>query len=253
MQIWISLLEGLESVLRFFQSVIEPVLPAYSWAVAIVLLTVAVRVLLLPLAVKQIRSMRAMQQLQPEMKKIQEKYKVDRSLMKTDPEKYKAKRQKQQEAMMALYKEHNVNPMAGCLPLLPQIPIFIALFWVLDSRSAQVQVEELETSGFILVESLSARAADGNGIGALVLVALMGITMFLTQKTMMAMNPQAGQNPQQKILMYVLPPMLTIFAFNFPSGVVLYWVTTNLWQMAQQWLMLRNVGPPPAQATTKPA
>lgn len=251
MEIWTSLLEGLESILRFFQGLVDPLVPAYSWAFAIIMLTIAVRIVLLPLAVKQIRSMRAMQKLQPEIKKLQEKYKVDRSLMKSDPEKYRAKRQKQQEAMMALYKEHNVNPMAGCLPLIAQAPLFIALFWLLDSRRGVV-VDELTTFGFVGIDSLSATAASGNGIGAYVLVILMGATTWLTQKQMMASNPTAGQNPQQKMLMYILPPMLTVFAFNFPAGVVLYWVTTNFWTMAQQWIMFRNAQPP-SQAAPKTA
>ncbi|HEY8339629.1 MAG TPA: YidC/Oxa1 family membrane protein insertase, partial [Egibacteraceae bacterium] len=103
MEIWRTLLEGLEAILRFFHGLAEPLFGAAAWGWAIVLLTLTVRVLLLPLAVKQTNSMRAMQKLQPEMKRIQAKYKVDRSLMRTNPEKYQQQRQKQQEAMMALY------------------------------------------------------------------------------------------------------------------------------------------------------
>ncbi len=236
--------DGLGQVLRFLNGLMG-FTGEYSWAFAIIALTVLVRVLLLPLAIKQINSMRAMQKIQPEMKKLQNKYKTDRSLIKTDPEKFKAQRQKQQEAMQALYKEHNVNPAAGCLPLLAQAPIFFALFRLLYSG----RVEELDQAGFFLINSLSSFPQNA-GFGAFVLVALMGATTFLTQKQMMASNPASAQMPQQKILLYVMPIMLLVFSFNIPVGVLLYWVTTNVWTMGQQWVMFRNVGPPQNPAKT---
>ena len=235
-------IDALGVVLRFFHDATEAFAGDYAWALAIMLLTVAVRILLLPLAIKQINSMRGMQKIQPEMKKIQNKYKADRSLMKTDPEKYRAQRQKQQEAMMALYKEHNVNPAGGCLPLLAQAPIFLALFRLLFTD----RIPELQDAPFFLIDSLGRlpmqAGADGSpAIGAFILAVLMGLTTFLTQKQMMASNPASSQMPQQKVLLYVMPLMLMVFSFNIPVGVLIYWVTTNLWTMAQQWFMFRNV------------
>jgi YidC/Oxa1 family membrane protein insertase len=247
--LWESLIDGLGELLRFFHGLIDPIplLGVAAWGWAIMLLTVTIRVLLIPLAVKQINSMRAMQQLQPQMKKIQTKYKADRSMMRTDPEKYREKRQKQQEEMMKLYKEHNVNPAAGCLPLVAQAPIFIALFYLLRDDA---RVPELFQEGFYFIGSLGLTPTGEGNAGAYVLVALMGITTYLSQRQMMANNPTASVQPQQKILLYVMPIMLTVFAFNFPVGVVLYWVTTNLWTMAQQFIMFRRVEPgtPPGNA-----
>jgi YidC/Oxa1 family membrane protein insertase len=232
-----AVLTSLEQTLRFFHTLAEPVFGAAAWGWAIILLTVAVRIVLLPLAIKQTTSMRAMQRLQPELTKIRDKYKVDRSLMRTDPEKYRAKRQQQQEAMMALYKEHNVNPAAGCLPLVLQMPVFFALFSVLNSAS---RVPELSENGFYVVASLAAGAASA-GLGGYVLIALMAATTFYSQKQMMASNPSAAQQPQQRVMLYVMPVMLTFFAISIPVGVLLYWVTTNVWTMAQQYVMFRSV------------
>lgn len=236
MELWHSLIEGLGGILRVFHDLAVPMTGAAAWGWAIVLLTVAVRVVLLPLAVKQTNSMRAMQKLQPEMKKIQAKYKTDRSLMRSDPEKFQQQRQKQQEAMMALYKEHNVNPASGCLPLILQMPIFFALFSLLRSETV---IPELSTSGFYAIDSLQTFASQA-GIMAYLLIALMGASTFLTQKQTMAANP-GQQMQQQKVLLYVMPVMLMVFSVNLPVGVLLYWVTTNLWTMAQQWVMFRNI------------
>jgi YidC/Oxa1 family membrane protein insertase len=230
--------------------------------VAIVMLTVAVRIVLLPLAVKQINSMRGMQRLQPEIKKVQAKYKTDREMMKKNPEKYRERRQKQQEEMMALYKEHGVNPAAGCLPLLLQMPIFFALFRLLQyTPEGEVGVRALcqaegavracvqsglEQGRFLIIEDLTQVPNLASALtepGALLLVILMGASTFYSQKQMMASNPGAGDNPQQKILLYVMPVMLLFFAFNMPVGVLLYWVTTNVWTILQQFVMFRRVDP----------
>ncbi len=247
-QLWQLLLEGLEQVLRFFYGITAPLplLGMAAWGWAVILLTVAVRLVLLPLAIKQTNSMRAMQRLQPEIKKLQAKHKVDRNLMRTNPEKYREARQKQQEATMALYREHNVNPAAGCLPLLLQMPVFFALFSLLRSREL---VPELARNGFYFVGSLAAVAGQG-GFGGWLLIILMGLTTFWSQKQMVASNPSAAQQPQQRVLLYFMPVMLAVFAVNLPIGVLLYWVTTNLWTIGQQWVMFRNIEPP--AATLKP-
>lgn len=237
-EVWESFVDFLGVLLSGFHDVLVsvPVINLAAWGWAIILLTVAVRIVLLPLAIKQTRSMRAMQTLQPEMKKIQEKYKADKSMMRTHPEKYREKRQKQQEEMRKLYKEHDVNPAAGCLPLLPQLPIFIALFHVL--RDPQ-RIPELANAGFYFVNSLNARILEA-GVGGLFLVLLMVGSTFVSQRQMMASNPSMQQS-QQKMMLYIMPLILAVVAFQVPIGVVLYWVTTNLWTMGQQYVMFRNV------------
>jgi YidC/Oxa1 family membrane protein insertase len=241
-----SLIEGLGSILFFFHDLVEGVVGLHAWGWAIIFLTITVRIFLLPLAIKQINSMRGMQKLQPEMKKIQTKYKTDRDMMKKNPEKYRERRQKQQEEMMALYKEHGVNPAAGCLPLLLQMPIFFALFRLLQDSA---RVPELTGAPFYLVDDLSTIASTAD-LGAMALVILMGATTFYSQKQMMASNPNSAQNQQQKILLYVMPVMLLIFAFQMPVGVLLYWVTTNVWTIAQQFVMFRKIEPTPGTPAT---
>lgn len=237
-ELWQGLTNGLESVLRFFEGQLDGLLGAFAWGWAIILLTVAVRVVLLPLAIKQTTSMRAMQRLAPDIKKVQAKYKADRGLMKTDPEKFKALRAKQQEEMQGLYRLHGVNPAAGCLPLVAQMPIFFALFTVLRSSD----LGELQDAPFYLVEHLSNTASGNGDIGAFLLLILMAATTFLSQQQMMKSNPAMSAQPQQKVMLYIMPPMLAFFGFSLPVGVLLYWVTTNAWTMAQQYVIFRQLG-----------
>lgn len=240
------------TVIEFFGRVLEflhdmvavvPALEPHAWGWAIVLLTLVVRIALLPLAIKQTRSMRAMQSLQPQIKELQKKYKVDRELMRKDPERYRERKQKLNEEMMALYQREGANPLSSCLPLLAQAPIFIALFWTLRDY------EPLRDARFYFFTSFG----DG-GLEMLVsqagwpgwlLIVLMSGTMFWSQKQMMARTAASGaDNPmaqQQKILLYVMPLFLAVISFQFPLGILLYWVTTNAWQVAQQAIILREV------------
>ena len=236
-------IRALTQVLGWFHDLVEPLAGVHSWGWAIVMLTLLVRIALLPLAIKQTRSMRAMQKLQPQMKELQKKYKVDRSLLKKDPEQYKAKKQKLNEEMMALYQREGANPAASCLPLLAQAPIFIALFWTL------VRSEDLRGQPFYFVtlnvpeEGLTG-AVSAAGWPGWLLIVLMAGTMFLAQKQMMARNPMQAEGPmaqQQKIMLYAMPGVLAVISFQFPLGVLLYWVTTNFWQVAQQAIILREV------------
>jgi YidC/Oxa1 family membrane protein insertase len=203
------------------------------------LLTLVIRILLLPLAIKQTRSMRAMQALQPQIKELQKKYKVDRDLMRKDPEQYKAKKQKLNEEMMALYQREGANPAASCLPLLAQAPIFLALFWMLRGDRAG----ELFAAPFYFFTDRSRRGPDSPprqraGWPGWLLILLMSGTMFWSQKQMMARNAaQMADNPmaqQQKMLLYVMPVFLAFISFQFPLGILLYWVTTNFWQVASR-------------------
>lgn len=238
-----------------------------NYGVAIILLTVAVRILLLPLSVKQTRSMREMQRIQPEVKKIQAKNKGDR--------------QKMNEEMMALYKEHGVNPFGGCLPLLMQFPVFIALYNLISKPLAYMGYElegdryvrreglegvmanlqdsalargldtaATEVNTFLGIFHLDVKPADVfapslGGILALlpylVLIGLMGFTTFYQQKQMQAQKgPSTDPQAQQmQVFMKIMPLMLMVFSFNFAAGLTLYWLTTNVWSIAQQHLMLR--------------
>lgn len=245
--IWNSFLDVVSTALTALHDVLEPIFGFdAAWGWAIIGLTLIVRTLLLPLAVKQIRSMRGMQEIQPRVKEIQEKYKVDRDLLKKDPERYQKLKQQQNEKLMALYKEEGVNPASSCLPLLLQMPIFFALFRVLgDDR-----VEGLADAQFYFFTAFIEEGSRFEGLGASIsnagwpgwlLILLMAGTMFLTQRQMMARNAAEGaQATQQKIMMYVFPVFLAVISFNFPLAVVLYWVTTNMWQSAQQYVMLRT-------------
>ena len=246
MGVYESVMGAFEALISFLHGLVDP-LPliggAAAWGWAIVLLTVVVRLVMIPLAVKQFTSMRAMQGLQPEIKKIQEKYKVDRSLMRSDPEKFREQRSKQQQAMMDLYQKHGVNPMASCLPLLLQLPIFFLVFRLLfEEQRLDGQIHE---AGFYFVQSLGATPGSSQaGAGSLLLVVLMGVTMYFTQRQMMASNPTAMSGPQaniQKAMLYIMPVMLTAISFTLPVGLLLYWITTNVWTMGQQTLMLRTI------------
>ncbi len=230
------------SVLEFIHDLVEPAFGVHSWGWSIIGLTLIVRVLLLPLAIKQTRSMKAMQQLQPQMKAIQDKYKTDRDMMRKDPEKYKARKQKQQQEMMALYQREGANPAASCLPLLAQAPVFLALFWTLNGNP------DLTGAPFYFITDATAggleKVVSTAGWPGWLLILLMSGTMFFSQKQMMARNAATmADNPmaqQQKILLYVMPVFLAAISFQFPLGILLYWVTTNAWQIAQQAIILRE-------------
>jgi YidC/Oxa1 family membrane protein insertase len=236
-----------------------------AWGVAIIALTLFVRILMLPLAIKQTRSMRGMQELQPQIKAIQKKYKADKELLRKDPERYKAQRQKMNQELTSLYQDSGVNPMGGCLPLLAQAPVFFALFTVLraplEDHPAGTALGDLLRSDFffftpacpgnITADQLAegfrcglATGANAAGLPGILLILAMAGSMFWAQRQMLAKSLQVAEGPQlqqQKILMYVMPVFLAVISFAFPVGVLLYWATTNMWQVAQQAIILREV------------
>lgn len=245
---WRPFLDLIGDALTFLEGILEPIFGAHAWGWAIIGLTLIVRTLLLPLAIKQIKSMKGMQEIQPRVKEIQEKYKVDRDLLKKDPERYQKLKAQQNEKLMALYKEEGVNPASSCLPLLLQMPVFFALFRVLGVGG----LEELREAPFYFFTAFTSGGEDAaHGLGATIsqagwpgwmLILLMAGTMFLTQRQMQSRNAAEGaQATQQKVMMYVFPVFLAVISFNFPLAVVLYWVTTNMWQSAQQYVMFRTV------------
>ena len=223
-----------------------------AWALSIVMLVVLIRICLIPLFVKQIKAQRGLQVLQPQMKAIQTKYKNDK--------------QKQSEEMMKLYKETGTNPLSSCLPILVQSPFFFALFHVLSYVAKGQPVGVLDQA---TVDQARAATVFGAPIAnsfvnnegsmttrvvAAVMIILMTATTFTTQRQLMVKNQPLGQaNPmmqQQKILLYVFPAMFAIFGINFPIGVLIYWLTTNLWTMGQQFYVIRR-NPTPGSAAAE--
>jgi YidC/Oxa1 family membrane protein insertase len=232
----------------------------WAWGGSIVGLVIVIRIILIPLFVKQINAQRGLQILQPEIKKIQAKYKG-----KTDPE----SRQKQQQETMKLYKDNGTNPLASCLPILLQAPIFFALFHVLNGigkHPAQGkgfmtdQDAKQAANALIFGAHLSDKFLGADSIHVqvvcAVLIVLMSATTFTTQKQLMSKNMPADSmnNPfaqQQKILLYVFPLVFAVSGVNFPIGVLLYWLTTNVWSMGQQFYVIRRnpaPGSPAAEA-----
>ncbi|MGK5094896.1 membrane protein insertase YidC [Deltaproteobacteria bacterium TL4] len=189
-------------LLRWIQSYVG------NYGVAIIILTVIVRLTLFPLTYKGMKSMKRMQQLQPKMKRIQEKYKNDKEKLNLE--------------LLDLYRKHKVNPIGGCLPMLLQIPIFFGLYSALSTA-----VELRHTPFYFWLTDLS--APDGLGITPL----LMGATMMLQQK----MTPTTLMDPTQAKIMQMLPLIFTVFTFSFPSGLLLYWVTSNILSIGQQYLI----------------
>jgi YidC/Oxa1 family membrane protein insertase len=224
------------AVLAFFYAIVP------NLGVAIILLTITVMLLLFPLTAKSARSMLAMQRLQPEMKKLQAKYKGDR--------------QKLNEEMMKLYQEHKVNPLGGCLPLLVQMPVFFALFHVLrhtlgtvpEGSSLYKAILAAEPNGLtFLGMDLSLQATDNHGdiISALpyyILVGLVFLTGFM-QSRQSQRNAPPGQNPQMQMITKVLPIAFGAFSLFFPAGLVLYFLVSNLWRLGQQELIMRKIAP----------
>ena len=222
-----------------------------TWALSIVGLVVLIRIILIPLFVKQIKSQRALTALQPQMKAIQTKYKDDR--------------QKQSEEMMKLYKEHKTNPLASCFPILAQAPIFFALFTVLNGIAAKTDagVPAPIARGFLKGDYLDS-AAQATFFGAkisqtflgspdttvkivtVILIFIMSATTFTTQRQLMVkgMPKMDSSNnmmlQQQKIMLYLFPVIFAVSGVNFPVGVLIYWSTTNFWTWGQQFYVIKR-------------
>lgn len=197
-----SIAVPLMQLLRWIQSYFP------NYGVAIIILTIIVRLVLFPLTYRGMKSMKRMQKLQPKMMKLKERHKNNK--------------QKLNQEMIALYQKHKINPVSGCLPLLLQIPIFIALY------SALMSAVELRHTEFIWwINDLS--APDGLGITPI----LMGLSMYVQQK--MSANPM--MDPMQQKIMNMLPLIFTVFTFTFPSGLTIYWVTSNVLSIGQQYFI----------------
>lgn len=218
------LIDVCEQVLLFFHDTV-----GVGWGLAIILLTVTVRVVLLPLTLKQVTSMQRLQVLAPEMKKIQEKYKDDK--------------QRQQQEMMKFYRENKVNPLASCLPLLFQLPFFIALYYMLqDDLRRDICGQTAKTCGevvagsaeFLFIPDLTAKATGG------VLVVL--VVMYVASQLASGILSSASMDKNQRMIMLALPIVFVAFIINFPAGLMVYWITTNVWTIVQQLIVRKTVG-----------
>jgi YidC/Oxa1 family membrane protein insertase len=257
--LWNGILDGLGQILAFLYQVIP------NYGVAIILLTLLIRLALLPLGIKQVRSMQAMQAVQPRVKELQRKYKTDK--------------QKLNEETMKLYREHGVNPLSGCLPLLAQLPVLIALFAVLRVTGGNISTHiPRDSELFTAIQTQDTYLLPGHQVNLLctatqagqvvtftvppgqqgnyvdpplncgsnipdrvpyyLLAAAMIATTFWQQRQMQRASPAGSQ--QQQAITRIMPLLFGIWGFLFPAGLVLYWTTTNLFQIGQQSVMLRR-------------
>jgi len=213
----LQLLQPIQNILEYiviflYQNVVQ------NYGVVIILLTLIVRLILTPLTLSQTKSMAKMQKMQPQLKEIQKKYKEDKA--------------KLQQETMAFYKKNNVNPLAGCLPLLLQMPVFFALFQVLRSPS-QIITDVL---GKIVINGAANPKYNFLWMNMnekdpyYVLLVLMVATMFLSTK-------MTTTDPKQSKIMYLMPVVFGFISWQFPAGILVYWVTTNVWSIGQQWVV----------------
>lgn len=188
-----------------------------SYGIAIILLTVLMKIILYPLTVKQLQSMKAMQEIQPKMQRLQEKYKDNPQLM--------------QQKLMKLYQESGVNPMAGCLPILAQMPILMAMYYTLFNFDYGGV-----TPSFLWLPNLSEKDPT------YILPLLSALSTFVLQKISMVSAASGPSNTQSKIFLLVMPLFIGWISLNFPAGLVLYWITMNVVQMVQQFWVYRDKG-----------
>jgi len=219
-----------------------------KWVLSIILLTIALRTIMIPLFVKQIKAQRAMTALSPKMKEIQKKHKDDR--------------QKQSEEMMKLYKEHKTNPFASCLPILVQSPFFFALYRILNGVAKNhpygaikgdllTSAHHAQLFGSSIAESfVSHTSTTSTKILTIIMIVLMSASQFITQKQLMTKGmPKLDSTnntmlQQQKAMLYILPIIFALMGINVSIGVLIYWLTTNLWTMGQQlYVIERNPTP----------
>jgi YidC/Oxa1 family membrane protein insertase len=213
------LIDFANGVLQFFHDDV-----GLSWGMSIIALTICTRALLIPLTYKQLKGMRAMQALQPQIKELQEKYKNDK--------------QRMQQEMMRFYKENKVNPFASCIPLVAQLPVFITLFFVLKNELPN-DIGGAEAS-FWFIDDLTSKA-----VGAELIVLLV---LYVGTQLISGMVMSITADKSQRMLMFALPLIFVPFILSFPAGLILYWITTNVWTIGQQ-LVIRKVVPPPVVAT----
>lgn len=221
--------DAAEAVLTFFHDDV-----GLTWGTSIIALTIVVRAVLVPLTYKQIKGMRALQALQPKIKELQEKYKNDKERM--------------QQEMMSFYRENKVNPLASCLPLILQLPIFFALFQLLRGSSFEQDVESSGGAGWLFIESVIDKP---HGAEAAILMVLFAGSMVLSTVVTMRSSPSATGN-QQYLLVGAFAVVGLFFVPQFPAGLSLYWITTNFWTVLQAYVAAKLI-PAPEIATVAEA
>jgi YidC/Oxa1 family membrane protein insertase len=241
--------EAFSPLISVFQSIlvfIHDNVVGGSWGFAIVGLTVLIRAVMVPLTLKQFRSMQELQRLAPELKALQERYKDDK--------------QRQQQEIMNFYKEHKVNPFASCLPLLLQLPVFISLFYMLRTDlKKHICGVQMKAAGYVSNSAIEKHSchevAPGSGkflflpditdkATGVALVVL--LVLYVGSQLASTMMMSASADPNQRRLMMALPLFFVIILYRYPAGLLVYWVTTNLWTIGQGYFVRRNIGPPPA-------
>jgi len=225
------LIDVANAVLQFFHDNV-----GLSWGMSIIALTVVTRAALIPLTYKQLKGMRAMQALQPQIKALQEKYKNDK--------------QRMQQEMMRFYKENKVNPLASCIPLLAQLPVFITLFYVLrhelppDMGCPEAGHCAAYGAEFFFINDLTAKATGAELIVLLVL--------YVGTQLASGFFMSVTADKSQRTMMFVLPLIFVPFILNFPAGLILYWITTNVWTIGQG-IAVQKLIPVPVVATPEGA
>jgi YidC/Oxa1 family membrane protein insertase len=221
------LIDACQWILEFWHDLIGDFEGSWGWS--IILMTFTVRIAILPLTFKGVKSMQRLQTLQPEIKKIQERYKDDR--------------QRMNQEVMAFYQQEKVNPLGSCLPLLLQIPFFISLFYLL--RSDEFQQDIANNPGFGPIDNLAETVSDP---------VLLGVLIVLYVGTQLAASAVTAisADPTQRRIMFALPFVFVIFIVNFQAGLIVYWITTNVWTIGQQ-LLVKKLYPKPDLAAARAA
>src|ERR671923_2989686 len=214
------LIDACEAVLKFWHGLIGDTPNSWGWS--IILLTFTVRIVILPLTFKGVKSMQRLQTLQPEIKRIQERYKDDR--------------QRMNQEIMAFYQREKVNPLGSCLPLILQIPFFISLFYLL--RSGTFKADIADNPGFLAIDDLAHKVTDPVLLGVL-------IVLYVGTQLAASMVTALSADPTQRRIMLALPFVFVFFIINFEAGLIVYWITTNVWTIGQQLLVKKLYPKPP--------
>ena len=230
------LIKFCEGIMKFWHNS-----AGFSWGLSIIFLTFVIRLLILPLTFKQVRSMQSLQRLQPEIKKIQARFKDDK--------------QRMNQEMMKFYQEHKVNPLSSCLPILLQLPFFLALFYMLrhDLRMDVCgqtavpcgQVPGAHGESFLFIHDITDKATGA----ALVVL----IVLYVGSQLISGLITTFTADRSQRIMMLALPFVFVTFVINFPAGLILYWITTNVWTIGQQLAVKKFLPPPEPMAARTPA